>query len=300
MKKKRTPNRHYLFIFILAFILLEAVLFYSANHRAELAEEEHQQKLEVLQNSLDAVPVLAKAVSVYDATANEKLYGKGDDTPMPLASLAKIMTITTALERHSSDDLISISKDSLSQSGDYGLYLGEKWNVIDLAKLTLIESANDGAYALSGGDPAFMKDMEAKARRIGADQSSFLTPTGLDITNADGSVKASAFASAEGVNQMAVFALREYPDVFGVTVLPAITLTSESGFTHTFKNTDTIVSKIPNLLFSKTGYTNTAGGNLCIIFVNAAGHEIAVTVLGSTFDGRFDDMENLVKVLYDK
>ena len=80
--------------------------------------------------------------------------------------------------------------------------------------------------------------------------------------------------------------------------MPEINLKSESGFEHNFKNTNILIGKIPNLLFSKTGFTEIAGGNLVVIFKDKGGREIAVTLLGSTFDGRFADMEKIVNILY--
>jgi D-alanyl-D-alanine carboxypeptidase len=53
---------------------------------------------------------------------------------------------------------------------------------------------------------------------------------------------------------------------------------------------------MPNILFSKTGYTVLAGGNLTIIFKDKMKHDIAITVLGSTISGRFSDMEKLVNI----
>ena len=75
-------------------------------------------------------------------------------------------------------------------------------------------------------------------------------------------------------------------------------LKSESGFYHTIKNTDYILDNIPDILFSKTGFTPLAGGNLVIIYKNEYGHEMAITVLGSTMDGRFTDVEKIVSTLY--
>ena len=97
---------------------------------------------------------------------------------------------------------------------------------------------------------------------------------------------------------MALYALKAYPEIFNATVIPEINLTSESGFSHNFKNTNTIIEKIPNLLFSKTGFTDVAGGSLAIIFRDKKGDEIAVALLGSTFEERFSDMEKIVDVLY--
>jgi len=140
--------------------------------------------------------------------------------------------------------------------------------------------------------------MNAKAKRIGANQTDFKNMTGLDIIENDKSVSSAVFASALDANVMAAYGLLTSPDVFAVTTLPEINISSIDGVVHNFKNTNTTVSQIPNILLSKTGYTVVAGGNLVVIFENRLGEKIAITVLGSTFEGRFEDVEKLVSVLY--
>jgi D-alanyl-D-alanine carboxypeptidase len=201
-----------------------------------------------------------------------------------------------ALNNHFPNDVVAIPAEAIKQAGDYGLFVGEKWKVADLAKLTLISSANDGAYTLA--TPELLEKINAKSRKLGAFDTNFFNFTGLDIEKDKKTLEAGAVASAYGVNLVAAYALLEYPEVFSVTTLPEINLTSESDFTHNFKNTNTVISKIPNLLFSKTGYTELAGGNLTVIFTDQRGKRLAVTVLGSTFDGRFTDMEQIVNILY--
>ena len=96
---------------------------------------------------------------------------------------------------------------------------------------------------------------------------------------------------------MASYAIKSRPEIFRATSWPEISLKSESGVVHSIKNTDVVVENIPNLLFSKTGNTILAGGNLSVVFKNKDGHEIAITVLGSSAAGRFTDMEKLVNAL---
>ena len=288
------PYKKGLLAFVLIALSLEAILFYVAkyNEKIEILRQEkiNEQKVEILKN----VPVLAKAVSVYDITLNKKIYGMNDKTSMPIASLVKIMTVLTALSEKNSEEVIVISKNAVDQFGDYGLYSQEKIKVGDLAKFTLVGSSNDGAYALSEISPEFLKKMNEKAKRIGLQNSFFLSPTGLDENG-----EATSFASAEDVNIMSQYAYRAYPDIFRATTLPEIKFISVSRFEHSIKNTYPTIEKNKNLLFFKTGNTDIAGGNLAIIFKNKEGHDIAVTVLGSTEKGRFEDMEKLVNVLSD-
>ena len=253
-----------------------------------------------INNALQNILVEAKAVSVYNITTNKKIYGKNDEIILPIASLAKIMTVIVGLNGHSREEIVSVSPNAVFQDGDFGIFAYEKWKIDDIAKFTLIVSANDGAYSLAEGDEDFLEKMNTKAKKIGMENALFLNTTGLDLgpDQAGLPVQAGAFASAEDMNLMADYALKAYPEIFSATTIPELTMTSQSGFVHNFKNTNLIVSKIPNLLFSKTGFTETAGGNLTVVFKNKRGEEIAITVLGSTFEGRFSDMEKIVDVLY--
>lgn len=291
-------------IFLILVSAVAAFFFWQGNQNIEeklLEEEARAKKVEM---TLAALGLEAKAVSVYDITESRKIYGKDDELPMPLASLAKTMTVALAVNNFQAGEVISISEEAIREAGDYGLLLHEKWKVEDLAKLTLISSANDGARALSEGDPEFVKKMNEKAQKIGMEQSFFLNATGLDVKNtgsslpAEASAQAGAFASAFDANLLASYGMRTRPEIFKVTTESEITLTSLSDFEHTFKNTDIIIEKIPNLLFSKTGFTEVAGGNLTVVFVNKDGHLVAITVLGSSFEGRFTDMEKIVDALY--
>lgn len=290
-----TPEqiRSNLLVFILLILTLVAILFSIGNFKLSEGERTKREQVEKIKITLDNISLFAKAVSAYNLSQNKKIYGRNDKVMMPIASLAKIMTVVLALNNHNEGEVRSITLDAIREVGDFGLLANEKWKIEDLAILTLLVSANDGAYTLASSAD-FLENMNSKARKIGAENTLFVNFTGLDIDLNT----AGALASAEDVNVMAMYAIRAYPEIFYATRTPEINLTSESGFVHNIKNTNVIINKIPNLLFSKTGFTEVAGGNLTVIFKNSRGEKIAVTVLGSTFEGRFTDMEKLVNVLY--
>lgn len=271
---------------------MEGILFTVQNNKLNNDFEINENRPKKIESLVESTPILAKAYSIYDITLDQKIYGKNDDVSLPLASLVKTMSVIIALNNYKQDEEIYISENAINQTGDFGIFANEKWNISDLAKLTLISSANDGAYAISEKDPEYLEKMNNKAKRLGMKNTLFLNSTGLDIDTK----KAGAYGSAEDANIMAIYGLKAYPVIFSATILPEINLKSESGFIHNVKNTDIILDKIPNILFSKTGYTELAGGNLTIIFKDNMKHNIAITVLGSTFSGRFTDMEKLVNI----
>ena len=288
------PEKNNFLFFILIIFALEAILFSIGNEKLDTAFLNKENEFVKIQKALADIPVQAKAFSVYDETLNRKIYGKNDNAIMPIASLAKIMTIVTILNNGNTDDTILVSAKAIKEEGDYGLFVNEKFKIRDLAKFTLIGSANDGAYALSESKNNLLEKINNKVRKIGMQNTLFLNFTGLDINeNFSG-----AYASAQDVNVMTMYALKAYPEIFKASVLPEINVKSESGFDHNIKNTNNIIDKIPNLLFSKTGFTPLAGGNLTIIYKNKYEHNIAITVLGSTSEGRFSDIEKIIDTLY--
>ncbi|MBP9748161.1 MAG: D-alanyl-D-alanine carboxypeptidase [Candidatus Pacebacteria bacterium] len=288
----------------LAFSLLSVAIagtfFFVGNNKLNEEYKQQEEKYEKIQATLNSTEFVAKAISVYDITDSRKIYSKNDEVVLPIASIAKIMTVVEGLKGRNPEDIIYVSSDAVKQAGDFGMLANEKWKIGELAKATLVVSANDGAYALSELGDNFLNNINSKVRRLGAANTIFANSTGLDIYNESKEevIGVGVVATAEDVNAMAAHGLKAYPEIFSATTLAEINIKSESGFEHNFKNTNTLIGKIPNLLFSKTGFTETAGGSLVIIFKDKNGHDIAVTVLGSTYDGRFEDMEKIVNVLY--
>lgn len=245
----------------------------------------------------------AKAVYIYDVKRQKEIYSKNSDSQLPLASLTKVMMAVTALSLVPESTIITISPEFLKTEGDSGFATNEKWKLKDLLNLTLLESSNDGATAIAsaagaktiGGVPddwgreEFIKAMNKVASKLDLEQTYFINPTGLDeSTSVSGS-----YGSARDMAKLMSYAITEYPTLFDATRNSTGEFSSLSS-THSVKNTNTFVNKIPSLLASKTGYTDLAGGNLVIAFDAGFDHPIVISVLGSTEQGRFEDTEKLV------
>lgn len=299
MKLQNKDNN--LLIFVLLILAIVAFLFYLGDYKLNQIQKKEAEKFLQLQDAFANTPILAKAFTVYDITDQKEIYSKNGDERLPLASLTKTMTTLVALKENPREQLISISPLALNQEGNYGFSLGEKFNLVDLVKLTLIGSINDGAFALAESTGNYLSKMNERAKRYGLKNTLFLNPTGLDLSDGKSGLpaQAGAYGTAKEANQMAIYANLLYPEIFQATVLPEIKIKSNLGKIYTVKNTDLVLDKIPNLLFSKTGLTDIAGGNLSVIFANKAKHKIAITLLGSTQEGRFTDMEKLVNLSYD-
>ncbi|MEW5907651.1 MAG: serine hydrolase [Patescibacteria group bacterium] len=230
----------------------------------------------------------AKAVYVFDINKDEEIFEYNADSQLPLASLTKIMTALIALENIPADQYIEILQKAILEEGDNGFSVGEKFKALDLIDAMLISSSNDAAaaIALSFKDNKFLSLMNEKSKKIGLNQTIFLNPTGLDMSKDI----AGAYGSAKDVAQLLKYTLENHPKLLKRTSDPELIINS-----HTFRNTDRLVENIPGIIASKTGFSDLAGGNLVVVADISLGHTLIFVVLGSTEEGRFEDMEKLYK-----
>ena len=257
----------------------------------------------------------AHAAYVFDLSTNKVLYAKDENEKLPLASLTKLMTTLVALDSVSPDSVITISKEDLEMEGDSGLLSGERWRMGDLLRAMLIISSNDAAHAIAryvgstvGADSAkvnpianFITIMNEKAQTLGLSSMEFFNESGLDV--GDGEIvngapfvptQSGGYGSAKDVEALINDLWQKYPNVLEVTSRKDAKFTSESGIIHSVPNTDEALGHFSGIIVSKTGYTTLAGGNLAIIFDTGIGHPVAAVVLGSSYAGRFSDMQVLV------
>lgn len=254
-------------------------------------------------NPFANILIEAKAAYVVDLKSGKVLYEKNSEAQLPLASLTKLMTAVSALSVVPETTIITIDKDDLIPEGDSGLYANERWLLSDLLGLVLIESSNDGAFAVASsigmieagtddkniGRETFMRLMNNKAKELGLFQTYFNNPIGLD----ENATKAGGYGSARDMATLIGYAVKNYPDIFRNTKYSSLKMESLNEISHTAINTNKGLDGIPVIIASKTGYTDLAGGNLAVVFDAGIGEPIAAVVLGSTIDGRFEDIKKL-------
>jgi D-alanyl-D-alanine carboxypeptidase (penicillin-binding protein 5/6) len=285
-------------------ILSTIGIFYatSINHELKLNQAKERDVV-AYENSIKPflnLSLNSKSFAILNTKTNHFLYKKNAEEPLPLASLAKIMSTVVVLENVPADHIFEISKESLSQIGDNGLLLGEKWNRDDLLKFTLIDSSNDAIHELAKEtgeiiDPTsdnpvgvFIKAMNDKAKSFGYKNMVFYNESGLDVTpDTNG-----AYASARDISKLFSYAITTYPDIFSVTSQKQAVINSFDK-EHTAENTNKVIQDIPGVIASKTGYTIISGGNLIVAVPDENGQTMIVVVLGSTFDDRFVDIKTL-------
>ncbi len=255
----------------------------------------------------DLLSLQAKSVYVWDINTHKKLFGKNEEKQLPLASVTKMMMALVATELLPTDTKITINSIDLESEGDSGLFPGEKWALADLLKFTLVASSNDGASAIasvagatllreaSSSDPflnkqLFIEKMNEKAEAIGLTNTHFSNESGLDLD----SVTSGAYGSTRDMAMLFQYIFKKHSELFTSTTYKKIDLTSLSQVTHHVANTNEGVAQVTGLIGSKTGYTDLAGGNLVVVVDIGVDHPVVIAVLGSTREGRFTDVAQLI------
>ena len=130
----------------------------------------------------------ARAAIVIDMTSGAVLLEKEADTPIPPASMSKLMTLEMVFEalesgRLSLSDTFRTSEHAASMGGSkMFIRAGEVVSIEDLLRGVIVQSGNDAAVALaeaiSGTEQAFAVLMNQRAAEMGLTNSHFANSTG--------------------------------------------------------------------------------------------------------------------------
>ena len=132
----------------------------------------------------------ARAAFVYDLTTQTTLLEKDPDTPLPPASMSKLMTVYMAFEaiadgRLNVNDVLFVSQHAMNYGGSsMFLRAGEQVTVEDLLRGVIVLSGNDASAVLAealspdGSEAGFARMMTEKARSLGMMNSTFANSNG--------------------------------------------------------------------------------------------------------------------------
>ncbi|RVT86931.1 D-alanyl-D-alanine carboxypeptidase [Rhodobacteraceae bacterium CCMM004] len=130
----------------------------------------------------------ATAAWVYDVTTDTVLMSKNAETPLPPASMSKLMTLNMLFEalrdgRVTMDTQFGVSSRARAKGGST-MFLNERDRptVEQLIQGIIVQSGNDAcvvvAEGLAGTEEAFARMMNARAKDLGMDQSNFANSSG--------------------------------------------------------------------------------------------------------------------------
>ena len=224
-----------------------------------------------LQARLAAVSWPSDGASAADISGYGVVYGPGATRPVPLASVAKMMTAYVVLHDHplpsggSGPDIAVQSSEaaaypSQAREGDslVPVAAGEMLTERQALEALLLPSADNMAWILArwdaGSQAAFVARMNAAARRLGMADTSYTDPSGLDPST----VSTAADQVLLGMAAMRVPAL-------AVIAAKSTAVVPVAGVV---RNYNTLLGQ-DGIVGLKTGSTQAAGG--CVVI--AAWHQ---------------------------
>jgi len=220
-----------------------------------------------------------RASILVDLSTGQVLFERSAGDLMPIASLTKIMTALLVLERSSPGELVTVSAEAAGDGitagvSELGLEEGEQVRVLDLLYALMLQSANDAAIALaehvSGSVDEFVRDMNARARRLGLADTAFSSPNGLDDRG---------YSTASDLVAITRAAYREPLFARIVATKVAEIPAPEGAPPRSVQNRNVLLWLYPGAQGVKTGYTSAAGS--CIVAVaERDGLRLIAIVLG--------------------
>lgn len=233
----------------------------------------------------ESLSISARGAVLMDGNTGRVLYEKEGDMPLAMASTTKIMTAVLVLEQADLSDTVTVGS-GLEHIPEVCLHIkeGEQYRLKDLLTAMMLRSYNDVAVCLaeyiSGSTEAFCQMMTEKAAQIGAENTVFATPNGLDSSY----TLEEHHSTAEDMALIARYALENetFREIIATKEIIFSDLSGSRSFSVT--NADQFLS-YPGALGVKTGFTNRAGH----CFVGAAQREdiyLVSAVLGSGWGSR--------------
>ena len=208
--------------------------------------------------------VEAHGAILMDAASGRVLWEKDAHKPLAMASTTKIMTAIIALEQGNLDDKVKVSRRA-EVAPRVKMYLqeGEEISLSGLIHALMMQSSNDAAVAIaehiSGSVEDFCAAMTAKARELGAHNTIFETPNGLDAENHQSTAYDMAVITRYALSNTMFLEIINMPYKEVTSSRTTYSIVNKNRLLHEFEGANGV----------KTGYTGKAGH----CFVGAARRE---------------------------
>lgn len=206
----------------------------------------------------------ALSAVLMDANSGRVLFSKEGKIMRPMASTTKIMTCILALEEGDMEDEVVVSERAASQPAVHlQMRKGQTFYLGDLLYSLMLESHNDSAVAIAehigGSTEGFAEKMNRKAMELGCENSYFITPNGLDETDAHGTHSISAEDLAT-IMSYCIISSPKAEQFLEITRTESYYFTDVSGqSSYSCQNHNSFLHMMDGALSGKTGYTGDAG-----------------------------------------
>lgn len=227
--------------------------------------------------------ISSKNVLIYDITDKKILESVNPDQQLYIASITKILTAITAIEKiNDFNQEVTITDVMLSNipsdASMAGLNVGDVVTLDDLLYAILLPSGADACHSiaitLNGSVESFVADMNTLAKKIGMNNSNFVNPTGLDHID--------HVSTPNDILKLLLYAL-DNPKFKEVYTSKSRTL--KSGLdVHSFVNSmgKTEELDLTEVVGSKTGY-DTLAGQCMSALVKSNGHDIIILTFNAEY-----------------
>lgn len=231
-----------------------------------------------------------------DARTGRVLYEKDADTPIPPASMSKLMTMIMVFEalkagKLTLDQQFTVSVDAWRRggavSGGSTMYAEVKSSIRleDLIKGVVVQSANDAciviAEGMAGSESAFSQRMTDRARELGAKNATFRNATGLPDPEHRMSVRDLATLGRHITT--------DFPEYYKYYSIPEFTWNKILQ-----KNRNPLLKDYPGADGMKTGYTKEAGYGL-VGSAQRDGRRLIMVIAGlKSINERRQEAQNLL------
>ncbi|MGN0141097.1 MAG: D-alanyl-D-alanine carboxypeptidase family protein [Roseburia sp.] len=239
------------FLLIILFLLQSSVLV-CASSAGEAADAPKETEL------------YAKSAVLMDGDSGRILYEKDGHTAMANASTTKIMTCIITLENCDLDSEVEVSSLAAGQPKVHlGMRAGQHFYLRDLLYGLMLESYNDCAVAIAefvaGTTEGFAALMNDKAEEIGCEDTYFITPNGLDATDANGFHHTTA-ADLAKIMRYCIRTSEKAEDFLTITRTAQYSFCDiEGNSSYSCYNHNAFLQMMEGALSGKTGFTGNAG-----------------------------------------
>lgn len=250
-------------------------------------------------DNLSGIDIKSESGIIMEASTGKILFNKNMDEQKSPASMTKIMTMLLTVEaiesgKISLDDEVNISANA-SKMGGSQVYLEENSTatVEMLLKSIAIGSANDASVAVAekigGTESNFVNMMNKRAKELGAVNTTFKNPHGLDEEGHLTTAHDLALIARE---------LIKHKEILKLTSTYETTITHKNGKSLWLVNTNKLIKFYNGLDGLKTGFTDNAGYCLTGTMLRNDMRLITVTMKAPTKEDRNTDTINLMEYAY--
>lgn len=231
-----------------------------------------------------APSIRAASYILIDASSGRTLIEHNADARRAVASTQKLLTALVVLDAGNLDKQVKVAASDVNvEPTRVGVRPGEVYTRRNLLYAFLIKSANDIANVLArdnaGSTAAFAAKMTAKARSLGAVNSSFRNAHGLTVSG--------QYSTARDMARIAMAAYRN-PVIRDAVKRRYYVFRHPNGQTVTLKSTNDLLARMPECNGMKTGYTN-ASGRCLVSSAYRSGRDVILVQLGTQTKYIWDD-----------